>query len=105
MGKAQRIDRVAARPDPMMWRADELMTLNEAAQLMWPGLISERSLRHAVKIGRLPISVIAGKYFTNRAALDQLSVCTAIVDERPAEVRTSDYEEDLATIRKLREQR
>ena len=106
MGKAQRIDRVAARPDPMMWRADELLTLGEAAKLMWPdGLLSERSLRHAVREGRLPISIIAGKYFTTKAALDQLSICAPIVDERPMETRRSDYEEDLATIQKLRENR
>jgi hypothetical protein len=87
----------------MMWRADEILTLGEAAKLMWPdGFLSERALRHAVKKGRLPISIINGKFFTTRAALDRLSVCTPIVISRPPEDRKSDYEEDLAAIQKLR---
>ena len=56
--------RVAARPDPLSWGDDELMTPQEAAALLWPdGLITQRTLRTAVRDGKLPISQVAGKFF------------------------------------------
>jgi hypothetical protein len=107
------IDRVAARPDPAMWRNDELLTLGEAARLVFPNLLSERSLRHAAKIGRLPISVVNGKHFTTLDALALLSVCTSLpasdapdndyTDDPDAE--DSDLDEDLAAIRRIRDRR
>lgn len=73
---SKRIDRVARRPDPAMWGEDELMNLGEAARLYFNGsTISERTLRRAVRDGRLAISIIAGKYFVTRRALAALSTC------------------------------
>jgi hypothetical protein len=106
------IDRVAVRPDPAMWRNDELLTLGEAARLMFPNLLSERSLRHAAKEGRLPISVVNGKHFTTLDALALLSVCTPLPasdgpddDTDEPDVDDSDLDEDLAAIRRIRERR
>lgn len=74
---AKRTDRISERPDPCKWDRDELMTLGEAARLHWPrGPITERTLRTAVRDGRLPISRLAGKFFVTRRALSSLSECT-----------------------------
>jgi hypothetical protein len=105
MRKNRMIDRVAARPDPAMWRSDELMTLKEAASLMWPdGFLTERQLRSAAKTGRLPISVVNGRYFVTREALALLSVCTPIAPDasKSEEPREAGMDKDLAIIRKLR---
>jgi hypothetical protein len=106
MRKMRTLDRVAVRPDPATWRNDELLTLREAAALMWPnGPLSERSLRTAVREGRLPISVVAGKFFVTKDALSLLSVCTSLaVAETPKSERVVNpgFEEDLALIQKLR---
>jgi hypothetical protein len=60
--------RVTTRPDPSQWQDDELMTLGEAAALFCPdGPFSERTLRTAVRDGRLPISQVAGKFRRRRA--------------------------------------
>jgi hypothetical protein len=73
------LSRVLARPDPDQWAADELLTLPEAAQLMWPnGPLCTASLRTAARDGRLVITVIAGKHLTTKAALKGLSVCSIL---------------------------
>ena len=70
MPRTAEITRVAARPDPEEWRDDELMTMAEAAALLWPeGPITERTLRTAVRDGRLPISKVAGKFFVTKIAV------------------------------------
>jgi hypothetical protein len=105
MNRMRTLDRVAVRPDPATWRNDELMTLGEAAALMFPdGPLSERSLRTAVREGRLPISVVAGKFFVTKAALSLLSVCTTITPNVSVPEGSTDIglQEDLAIIRKLR---
>lgn len=106
MSKIKATDRVALRPDPSMWKGDELMTLSEAAALLWPdGLLSEKSLRHAVKVGRLPISKVAGKYFVTLDSLRLLSVCTPLeTPKRPRTGRPANpgFQEDLAIVRRLR---
>jgi hypothetical protein len=97
--------RVAARPDPSDWAPDELLTLAEAAALMWPhGPLSERTLRTAVREGRLPISIVAGKFFVTKDALSLLSVCTPVTPTGRASDESKDgcVEEDLAIIRRLR---
>ena len=67
--------RVAARPNPEDW-GDDLMTLREAASLMWPnGPLTARSLRTAAEAGQLPVTKVAGKLFTTLAALRELSRC------------------------------
>jgi hypothetical protein len=45
--------RVAARLDPQDWSADELMTLAEAAALLWPSgpLTMILQLRHQQSVG------------------------------------------------------
>lgn len=102
----KRRDRVAQRPDPAAWGDDELMTLAEAARLHWPdGPITERTLRTAVRDGRLPISRLAGKFFVTRRALAALSNCEPVPAPRPArdsEVPTGRFEDDLAAIRRMR---
>jgi hypothetical protein len=62
--------RVAARPDPKDWAEDELMTLAEAAALMWPeGPLTASSLRTAHRAGRLEVTIIARKLLVTKAAL------------------------------------
>ncbi|MBB3020402.1 hypothetical protein FHR70_003483 [Microvirga lupini] len=74
--------RVAARPDPALWREDELLSLGEAVALFWPdGPLSVSSLRTAIRDGRLPVSVVAGKFFVTPLALRALSNCQVL---RPA---------------------
>lgn len=74
--------RVTTRPDPEQWGEHELMSLAEAAALMWPqGPLTETSLRTAVRQGRLPISKVAGKFLTTRAALAMLAVCERLPAE------------------------
>lgn len=100
-----KLSRIANRPDPRQWGEHELMTLAEAAALMWPdGLLTETSLRTAVRDGRLPISKIAGKFLTTRAALSTLTICerlsTAHTDARAPKVSGPDGRY-LADLHKL----
>ena len=68
--------RIAARPNPENWDLDDLMTLREAAHLMWPdGPLTERSLRTAAEDGQLPVTMIARKLLTTRRALLEISKC------------------------------
>jgi hypothetical protein len=102
----KRPDRVAQRPDPAAWGEDELMSLGEAARLHWPdGPITERTLRTAVRDGRLPISRFAGKFFVTRRALAVLSNCEPTPVSHPSrepEVATNGFEDDLAAVRRMR---
>ncbi|MCP1558837.1 UNVERIFIED_ORG: hypothetical protein M2438_002927 [Methylobacterium sp. SuP10 SLI 274] len=69
--------RIVARPDPEQWKEDELLTLPEAAALLWPdGPLTVSSLRTAVRDGQLQVAVVAGKILTNRAALRLMGTCT-----------------------------
>lgn len=62
--------RIAAKPDPDDWDDDDLLTIPEAAALMWPsGPITAATLRTAAKQGSLAIVEIAGKHFVTKAAL------------------------------------
>ncbi len=62
--------RVAARPNPCDWADDELMTLAEAAALMWPqGPLTASSLRTAYRAGGLETVMIARKLLTTKANL------------------------------------
>lgn len=77
MGTKPDLSRVQARPDPSMWDDFELLTLPEAAQLMWPqGPLRAASLRHAARVGKLSIVEIAGKHMTNKAALREMAICS-----------------------------
>jgi hypothetical protein len=105
--------RVAARPDPEQWGEDELMNLAEATALFWPqGPISERTLRTAVRDRRLPISLLARKFYVTKAALRVLSRCEPIAarcgsaadreDTRAANREDAGvFESDLAAIDKM----
>ncbi|WMT76282.1 hypothetical protein [Bradyrhizobium sp. Ash2021] len=67
---ATRPRRIVARPDPKDWGDDELMTLAEAANLMWPlGPLSASSLRTAYRSGLLETVLLARKLMTTKAAL------------------------------------
>jgi hypothetical protein len=78
--------RVAARPDPAAWGENELLSLAEATALFWPdGPITERTLRTAVRDGRLPISLVARKFFVTKTAIASLSRCEPLATgRRPA---------------------
>lgn len=74
--KPARSARVEARPDRRSWDMDELMSLQEAVDLHWPGpegLLSVSTLRTAIRDGRLAVCEIAGKYFLTRRILLDLS--------------------------------
>lgn len=105
-----KIDRVAARPSISMWRRDELMTYGEAAALVFPNLLSERSLRRAAAQGRIPISVVNGRHFVTLDALEKLSVCTPLTDLYDGDESTDDSKADhsdldVAAIRRIRDRR
>jgi hypothetical protein len=52
--RTKSLARVAQRPDPQQWRLDELVTLAEAAALLWPnGPIGVSTLRTAIRAGDL----------------------------------------------------
>lgn len=66
--------RVAARPNPCDWSDDELMTLAEAAALMWPaGPLTASSLRTAYRAGELETVLIARKLLVTKAALARMT--------------------------------
>jgi hypothetical protein len=68
--------RIAARPDPGQWGDFELLLLPEAAALFFPaGPLTTTSLRNAIKNNRLSYVAIAGKFFTNKVAIAEMSVC------------------------------
>jgi hypothetical protein len=72
----KRPPRIEARPLPENWKADELLTLDEAAALFWPdGPLTVTSLRTAVRNGQLDVAEIAGKLFTTTAGIARMSVC------------------------------
>ena len=84
--------RVAERPDPASWSADELLTLAEAATLYWPrGPLSVSSLRTAVRDQRLPVTVIARKFLVTPAAILEMSRCSLLSApeaKSPNEIKT-----------------
>jgi hypothetical protein len=66
--------RVAARPLPEMWSDSEVMTLEEAAALLFPdGLITTSTLRSAYKQSKLEVIVIARKVLVNKALVAQMT--------------------------------
>ncbi len=84
MGTKPDLSRVAERPDPRDWDDDELLTLAEAAMLLWPrGPLRAASLHTAARDGQLAIAVIAGKFMTTKKALKDMAICTA-ARRRPA---------------------
>lgn len=67
------LSRIADRPTPQEWGDDELLTLPETAALFWPaGPITTSTLRNAAGRGQLRVVVIAGKHFTNKAAVEAM---------------------------------
>lgn len=82
--------RIAERPKPELWAMDELITLPEAAALFWPhGPITTSTLRNAARQGKLSLIVLAGKHFTNRAAVEEMCRSAApLVQNNPmAEIK------------------
>jgi hypothetical protein len=66
--------RVAARPDPAQWADDELMTIKEAAALLWPsGPLTASSLRTAYRAGELDVTMIARKLLVTKSALKAMA--------------------------------
>ncbi|WP_158809559.1 hypothetical protein [Beijerinckia sp. L45] len=65
--------RVQAKPDPWTWALDELMTLREAAALFWPsGLLTEKTLRTAIRNGNLDHIEIARKFYVTRRIVEAM---------------------------------
>ena len=71
---AAQLPQVAARPDPSQWAPDEPLSLHEAAALFFPDgePLSLTSLRNAVREGKLGIAVVAGKFLTTPAAIQEM---------------------------------
>ncbi|MET4524067.1 hypothetical protein [Bradyrhizobium sp. JR18.2] len=66
--------RIAARPDPKDWEDDELLTLAEAAALLWPdGPLTASSLRTAYRAGALEVVLIARKLLTTKNAISAMT--------------------------------
>lgn len=66
----RRLGRVAARPHPEEWGETELLTLAEAAALLFPnGPLTERKLRTATGNGLLGVAKINGNIFTTKRAV------------------------------------
>lgn len=101
MGKKPDLGRIRERPDPSQWADDELLTLAEAAELMWPnGPLRTASLRTAARDGKLGIAEIAGKHMTTKAALRAMSNCSirqAKPEGPPAPLSRKNILEHMAT--------
>jgi hypothetical protein len=97
-------ERVARRPDPDAWSADELMALHEAVALMWPaGPLTVSSLRTAIAHGDLACARIAGRIYTTRAALAAMTACRRTSDGgRRGNLSEADWDAHLATLLKKR---
>lgn len=68
--------RIRDRPHADLWGEDELLTLREAAALLWPdGPLTTRSLRTAVHPGQLATVTIARKMLTTRRHLGRMGEC------------------------------
>jgi hypothetical protein len=63
--------RVAARPDPKDWTDTEVMTLEEAAALLFPsgGPITSSTLRSAYRSGLLEVVFLSRKILVNKAGI------------------------------------
>ena len=88
----RRPPRVLARPTPSDWLdQDEIMTLEEVAAVFWPrGPLTVRSLRTAVRDGRLAVARIAGKIFTSPRAINEMTKCTP---DKPGAARAARRED------------
>lgn len=76
--------RVAARPEPTQWGDDELMTLSEAAALLWPqGPLTASTLRTAYRAGQLEVTMIARKLLVTKMAIRAMTEAAS----RPARAR------------------
>ena len=67
--------RVVARSDPTTWSDTELMTLAEAAALLWPdgGPVTASTLRTAYRAGLLEGVIIARKLLVNKNAISAMT--------------------------------
>ena len=67
--------RVVARPNPKDWADDALMTLEEAAALMWPqGPLTKNSLKRIWEKGGLEVTVLNRKLLVDKRALSAMAV-------------------------------
>ena len=68
--------RIRARPEPRLWSDLDILNVEEAAALWWPdGPLSAKSLRNAIRAGRLGCVRIAGKLFVTPAAIREMCRC------------------------------
>lgn len=83
--------RVRARPDPAQWADDELLTLVEAAALLYPrGPLTARSLRTEAANGKLDAERIAGKLFVTPQAIREMRLRCRVQREVRASICASD---------------
>jgi hypothetical protein len=65
--------RVVVRPDPTTWSDTELMSLAEAAALLFPeGLLTTSSLRSAYRAGQLEVIFVARKCLVNKVLVAKM---------------------------------
>ncbi|MCS3498269.1 hypothetical protein M2189_002773 [Bradyrhizobium japonicum] len=66
--------RVVQRPSVDMWSPTEVLTLEEAAALMWPegGPITASTLRGAYRSGRLEVVRVNRKILVTRKAIEEM---------------------------------
>jgi hypothetical protein len=96
-------ERITKRPDPSQWAPNELLTLQEAAQLFWPdGPITVSTLRTAVRDRQLAVVTIARKLFTCPAAVKAMAVFeTALPPRGPLKSNEHEGRMSLAEAKAL----
>jgi hypothetical protein len=66
--------RIAARNDPATYSDTDLLTLAEAAALMWPdGPVTESTLRTMYRAKKLTVVILARKLMTTKAYLREMT--------------------------------
>ena len=69
------LSRIRQRQNPEQWGMDELLTLPEAVALHPFGPYTVTLLRTAIRRSELAVAVIAGKHFTSRRHLADMTTC------------------------------
>jgi hypothetical protein len=64
--------RIAAKPDPATWGDDDLLTLAEAAALLYPGLLTESFLRTSYRKQSLEVVLINRKLLTCKRSVREM---------------------------------
>ncbi len=80
--------RAELRRDPTNLGDTELISFREAVEIFWPnGPLSVSSLRTAERDGLLAVAFIAGRLYTTKAALREMTRCD-LTSRRPEKRRS-----------------